>query len=70
MASLHLEATAILALRVALELTAREILEVQGLPGAMDTLEAQMAALEPTLWEAPGAKEATEDHKTWGPMLR
>lgn len=66
-ASLHLEATASLAPRVALEATARAILEVQGPPGARDILEAQMAALETTLREAPGAKEALSPR---GPTLR
>uniref|UniRef100_A0A8C0M7V9 Dermokine n=1 Tax=Canis lupus familiaris TaxID=9615 RepID=A0A8C0M7V9_CANLF len=66
-ASLHLEAMASLAPRVALEATARAILEVQGPPGARDILEAQMAALETTLREAPGAKEALSLR---GPTLR
>lgn len=57
-------------LRVASEPTARAILKVQGLPGTMEIPEAQMAALEPTLREALGAKEATEGHTTWGLMLR
>lgn len=70
MASLHLEATAPLVLRVASEPKARAILKVQGIPGSMESLEAQGAALEPTLKEAPGSKEATEGHTTWGPTLR
>ena len=70
MASLHLEAMAFLVLTVASDPTTRAILKVQGLPGAVDTLEAQMVALEPTLREAPGTREATEGHMTWGPMLR
>lgn len=65
MASLHVEA-----LRVALELTARAILEAQGLPWIMCTLEAQVAALEPTLRGAPGAKEAMENRITLGATLR
>ena len=59
MASLHLEAMAPLALQATLE--------VQGFPGTMCILEAQVAALGPTLREAPGA---TEGHSTWGPTLR
>lgn len=70
MASFHLEATAPLALRVASEPKARAILQVQGLPGSKEPLEAQIATLESTLKEAPGAKEAMEGHTTWGPMLR
>lgn len=70
MASFHLEATATLVLRVASGPQARAILKVQGIPGSMDTLEAQMAASEPTLKEAPGAKEAMEGHTTWGQTLR
>lgn len=69
-ASLQLEAMASLALRVALEATARAILEVRGLPGARDTLEVQMAGLEPTLREAPGAKEAMEGLSARAPTLR
>lgn len=70
MASLHMEAMASLARRVASELTARAILEAQGLLGIMCTLEAQVAALEPTLRGAPGAKEAIENRITLGPTLR
>lgn len=61
MANLPLEAMASLAPRVALEATARATLEARGLLGARDTPEVQMAASEPTLREAPGAKEPTED---------
>lgn len=61
MADLHLEAMASLAPRVALEATARATLEARGLLGARDTQEVQMAASEPTLREAPGAKEPMED---------
>lgn len=68
MASLHLEARAPLVLRVALEPTARAIPKAQEIPGS--TLEAQVAASEPTLREAPGAKEAMEGHTTWDPTLR
>lgn len=70
MASLHLEATAPLVLRMASEPKARAFLKVQGIPGSMESLEAQVATLELTLKEAPGAKEAMEGHTTWGPMLR
>lgn len=69
-ASLHPEAMASLAPRVALESTAKAILEVQGLPGARGIPEVQMAALEPTLREAPGAKEATEGLSAQAPTLR
>ncbi|KAK1330301.1 hypothetical protein QTO34_010489 [Cnephaeus nilssonii] len=50
------EATAPLVLRVASEPKARAILKVQGIPGSMESLEAQGAALEPTLKEAPGPR--------------
>lgn len=69
MASLHLEAMASLAPRVALEATARAILEGQGLPGARETPEIQMEALEPTLREAPGAKKAIEGLSARPPTL-
>lgn len=62
MASLCLEAMASLVLRA--------VLEAQGHPGTRCTLEVQVAALEPTLREAPGPMEAMEGHPTWGPMLR
>lgn len=65
-----LEAMAPLALKVVLEARARAILEVWGLRGARDTLETQQAALEPTLREPPGVKEAMEGHQTLGPTLR
>lgn len=55
---------------MASELTARAILEAQGLPGTMCTLEAQVAALEPTLRGVPGAKEAMENRITLGATLR
>lgn len=56
MGSLHLEAMAPLALQA--------ILEVQGFPGTMCILETQVAALGPTLTEAPGATKAMEGHST------
>lgn len=62
MGSLHLDTTASLALRAALE--------AQGTPTTTCSLEAQVAALELMLREAPGAREATEGHSTQGPTLR
>lgn len=62
MGSLHPEAMAFLALRAALE--------AQGTPRTRCSLEAQVEALELMLREAPGAREATEGHSTWGPTLR
>ena len=59
-----------LALKVALEARARAILEVWGLRGSTDTPETQQAALESTLRELPGVKEAMEGHQTLGPTLR
>lgn len=61
MTNLHLEAP---------EATARAIQEAQGLPWALDPLEARTADLEPPLREALGATEAMEGQPTWGLTLR
>lgn len=46
------------------------ILEALAPPGAKGTPEVQMAASEPTLREAPGAKEPMEALPAGGPTLR